>query len=163
MRGDDLDREQFWFKEKQLGVIIDIMGREVDGNDEKMKYIHREFSIAAERFRILFGEDNNKKIAKALGRAESLPVWLSRDEIELVFEKLMKHRDKSTTSFSADCWACAHSSAEDIRLKTGKRTWEFRTYLCSNCGDKRCPRAVDHNSPCSAAKVNPTPQDNGEL
>lgn len=49
----------------------------------------------------------------------------------------------------ADCWKCAE--AESKRLEEAG-DWVgslgFMMYLCPECGNKRCPKATDHDLPC---------------
>lgn len=38
------------------------------------------------------------------------------------------------------CWEC---------WATERGTYEICMFVCPQCGNKRCPRATDHNLPCS--------------
>lgn len=39
------------------------------------------------------------------------------------------------------CWKCFEESATNFMFR--------RMILCSNCGNKRCPKASDHNLQCT--------------
>ena len=51
--------------------------------------------------------------------------------------------------FNADCWACAHEAAKHLEAE-GDFVGSIarRMYLCPQCGDKRCPKAVNHRNDC---------------
>lgn len=62
-----------------------------------------------------------------------------------------------------NCWKCLKYteslSADELhaRLSAGKKTIGSSMILCPDCGNKRCPKASDHELPCTGSNESGQP------
>lgn len=50
-----------------------------------------------------------------------------------------------------DCWKCREDYIESLEESTERSYARMfrRMIVCTNCGNKRCPKASDHNLKCT--------------
>jgi hypothetical protein len=47
------------------------------------------------------------------------------------------------------CWLCVNDRAELIEDVTQRLTYRSRMIVCALCGNKRCPKATNHELDCT--------------
>lgn len=69
------------------------------------------------------------------------------DKLKQSLEEAIDHQNTYGSIFDGECWC--YDCDQERRDKGEIGPLEFRMNLCPDCGNKRCPKATNHNHHCS--------------
>jgi hypothetical protein len=69
------------------------------------------------------------------------------EEFPYVEDVMVPRSDADTEG--CGCWLCVNERAEAIEDMTQKLVYRSRMIVCAICGNKRCPKATNHDLDCT--------------
>ena len=76
------------------------------------------------------------------------PFSVSQEEFGNKFDAIFRKKHKEIVDAAADC-GCYNCMERKINPHTFMPATVNTFIVCPNCGNKRCPRATDHNYECT--------------